>query len=55
LKVFQLPVASRSSRGKPLVNLLPLSAEERITAVLPVREYRDDQFIVMATSNGGAA
>jgi DNA gyrase subunit A len=52
LKVFQLPVASRSARGKPLVNLLPLASEERITAVLPVREYRDDQFIVMATANG---
>jgi len=52
LKVFQLPVASRSARGKPLVNLLPLDSEERITAVLPVREYRDDQFIVMATANG---
>jgi DNA gyrase subunit A len=52
LKVFQLPVASRSARGKPLVNLLPLASDERITAVLPVREYRDDQFIVMATANG---
>ncbi len=52
LKVFQLPVASRSARGKPLVNLLPLETDERITAVLPVREYRDDQYIVMATANG---
>ena len=52
LKVFQLPVASRASRGKPLVNLLPLNSEEKITAVLPVREYREDQFIVMATANG---
>ncbi len=52
LKVFQLPVASRSARGKPLVNLLPLESEERITAVLPVRDYLDDQFIVMATANG---
>ncbi len=52
LKVFQLPIASRSARGKPLVNLLPLESEERITAVLPVREYRDDQYIVMATANG---
>jgi len=52
LKVFQLPVASRSARGKPLVNLLPLASHEKITAVLPVREYRDDQFIVMATAKG---
>lgn len=52
LKVFQLPVASRSARGKPLVNLLPLATDERITAVLPVRDYREDQYIVMATANG---
>ncbi len=52
LKVFQLPVASRQARGKPLVNLLPLNKEEKITAVMPVREYRDDQFILMATAKG---
>ncbi|MEE9447447.1 MAG: DNA gyrase subunit A [Arenicellales bacterium] len=52
LKVFQLPVASRGARGKPLVNLLPLESQERITAVLPIRDYSEDQFIVMATANG---
>ncbi len=52
LKVFQLPIVSRSSRGKPLVNLLPLEADEKITAVLPIQEFREDQFIVMATRKG---
>ncbi len=52
IKVYQLPLASRGSRGKPLVNLLPLEEGERINAVLPIREYSDDQFIFMATSSG---
>ena len=52
LKVFQIPVAGRQSRGRPMVNLLPLDEGERITSILPVREFDDDQFIVMATSNG---
>ncbi|WP_261924788.1 DNA topoisomerase (ATP-hydrolyzing) subunit A [Shewanella sp. NFH-SH190041] len=52
LKVYQLPLASRQARGKPIVNLLPLSDGERITAILPVREYEADKYIVMATSHG---
>jgi len=52
IKVYQLPQASRGSRGKPLVNLLPLEEGERINAVLPVREYDEDHFIFMATSSG---
>ncbi|MCW8935385.1 MAG: DNA gyrase subunit A [Gammaproteobacteria bacterium] len=52
IKVYQLPQASRGSRGKPLVNLLPLEAGERINAVLPIREYDEDHFIFMATSSG---
>jgi DNA gyrase subunit A len=52
LKVYQLPQASRNARGKPIVNLLPLSEGERISAFLPVREYREDQFVFMATANG---
>jgi DNA gyrase subunit A len=51
-KVYELPVAGRSSRGRPLVNLLPLEDGERINALLPVRDYTDDQFIFMATSSG---
>ncbi len=52
LKVYQLPLASRTARGRPIVNLLPLSDGERITAILPVREYAADKYIIMATSNG---
>jgi len=52
LKVYQLPLASRTARGRPIVNLLPLSDGERITAILPVREYAADKYIIMATSHG---
>ncbi|MDP4528689.1 DNA topoisomerase (ATP-hydrolyzing) subunit A [Alkalimonas delamerensis] len=52
LKVYQLPQASRISRGKPIVNLLPLEADERITAILPVREYEEGKFVFMATAKG---
>jgi len=52
LKVYQLPLASRTARGRPIVNILPLESDERITAILPVREYADDKYIVMATASG---
>jgi len=52
LKVYQVPQASRGSRGKPIVNLLPLEAGERINAVLPIREFNADNFVFMATSGG---
>jgi len=52
IKVYQIPVASRTSRGKPLVNLLPLEGDERITSMLPVSEYTNEHFVFMATSNG---
>jgi DNA gyrase subunit A len=52
LKVYQLPLASRASRGKPFVNLLPLEQNEKINAMLTVREYSEDKFIFMATSAG---
>lgn len=52
LKVYQLPLASRQARGKPIVNLLPLGEEERITAILPVREYQEGYYIFFATANG---
>ena len=52
LKVFQLPLASRTARGRPIVNILPLENDERITAILPVREYADDKYIIMATASG---
>ncbi|RUO81374.1 DNA gyrase subunit A [Idiomarina tyrosinivorans] len=52
MKVYQLPLATRTARGKPIVNLLPLEAEERITAILPTRDYPEDKFVIMATRNG---
>ncbi|MFT6625046.1 MAG: DNA gyrase subunit A, partial [Cycloclasticus sp.] len=52
LRVFNLPVASRIARGKPIVNLLPLDADERINAILPMREFIDDQYVFMATESG---
>ncbi len=52
LKVYQIPVAGRQSRGRPMVNLLPLEEGERITSMLPIREFDEDHFIFMATSNG---
>jgi DNA gyrase subunit A len=52
LKVYQLPLASRTARGRPIVNILPLESDERITAILPVREYEDDKYIIMATASG---
>ncbi|MDH3858932.1 MAG: DNA gyrase subunit A, partial [Gammaproteobacteria bacterium] len=51
-KVYQLPIGSRTARGRPMVNLLPLEENERITAILPVREYPEDRFIFFATASG---
>ena len=52
LKVYELPQGSRASRGKPIVNLLPLEANERINAILPVREYAPDLYVFMVTAQG---
>ncbi|EDL53157.1 DNA gyrase, subunit A [Vibrio mediterranei AK1] len=52
LKVYQLPLASRTARGKPIVNILPLEEGERITAILPVSEFSPEKFIFMATGDG---
>jgi len=52
LKVYQFPQAGRGARGKPIVNLLPLSEGERITAALPVRDYSKDRYVFMATRLG---
>ena len=52
LKVYQIPVAGRNARGRPMVNLLPLSENERISSILPVAEYDKNKFIIMATANG---
>lgn len=52
LKVYELPQAGRGSRGRPMVNLLPLEEGEQISTILPVRDYPDDHFVFMATANG---
>ena len=52
LKVYELPQASRLAKGKPIVNLLPLSEGERINAILPIREFGEDLYVFMATANG---
>ena len=52
LKVYELPMASRTARGKPIINLLPLEKDEAINAILPVSEFTDDQFVFMVTSSG---
>jgi len=52
MKVYQLPEASRGARGRPIINLLPLEENERITAILPVREYEEGLSVFMATAMG---
>ncbi|MGM0632969.1 MAG: DNA gyrase subunit A [Pseudomonadota bacterium] len=52
IRVFNIPVASRTSRGKPIINLLPLDEGEWITSLLPVNEYTEGYFIFMATRLG---
>ncbi len=52
LRTFQIPIASRAARGRPIINILPLTEGERITAILPIEGYNEDQFILMATANG---
>ncbi len=52
LKVYELPQASRTARGKPIINLLPLDEGEQINAVLSIRNYVEDMFVFMATANG---
>ena len=52
LKVYQLPLASRNARGRPIVNILPLEEGERITAILPIQEFEAGKFVFMATANG---
>ncbi len=52
LKVFQIPLAGRSARGRPMINLLPLEEGERVTSILPVGDYTEGHYIFMATANG---
>jgi DNA gyrase subunit A len=52
LRVFEIPQGSRTSRGRPMVNILPLDEDERISTFLPVREYTEGHYVFMATANG---
>tara|TARA_B100001109_G_scaffold167044_1_gene136097 strand:+ start:50948 stop:53527 length:2580 start_codon:yes stop_codon:yes gene_type:complete len=52
LTVYDIPQAGRNAKGRPIVNVLNLAEGERITSILPVDEYREDQFVFMATANG---
>ena len=52
LRVFELPQAGRNARGKPMVNLMPLEEGEKISAMLPIKQFDDEHFVFMATSHG---
>ena len=52
LKVYAVPQGGRNSRGRPIVNLFPLAENERINVILPVKEFTEDQYVFMATSQG---
>jgi DNA gyrase subunit A len=52
IKVYEVPQGSRTSRGKPIVNLLKMDEGERINAILPVREFREDRYMFFATQEG---
>jgi len=52
IKSFQIPQGSRGAKGRPIINILPLSAQERITALLPIKTFDNDHFVFMATTNG---
>ena len=52
LKAYEIPEASRTARGTAIVNLIPLMPDEKITSMIPMKEYRDDQYLVMATMQG---
>ncbi len=52
IKVYQLPEASRTARGRAIVNMLQLDEGERVSAILPVREFKDDKFVVIASKQG---
>ena len=52
LEIYKLPVMSRTAKGRPISNVLPLDEDEKVTSFLPVEEYKDGHFIIMATRNG---
>ena len=52
LPAYQIPTASRTARGIPIVQMLPISREEKITSIVPVTEFTEDEYLVMLTQNG---
>ena len=52
VKAYQIPIGSRTSRGMPVVQLLPISREEKITSIVPVSAFTDDEYLVMLTQKG---
>ncbi|NJO43494.1 MAG: DNA gyrase subunit A [Cyanobacteria bacterium CRU_2_1] len=52
LKAYQIPTGSRTARGTPIVQMLPISHEERITSIVPVTEFTDNEYLVMLTQKG---
>lgn len=51
-KTYQIPMSGRNARGKPIVNLLPLAKGEKISAILPIKQFSDDHYVFMATARG---
>ena len=52
LKVYEIPLAGRTAKGKPLVNLIRLAPDEKVCGILPVRKFEEGRFVVMATEQG---
>ena len=52
IKAYEIPEASRTSRGTAIINLIPLQPDEKITAMIPIKEYEDNKYLFMATKNG---
>ena len=52
IKTYEIPEASRTARGTAIINLIQLQPDEKITAVIPIKEYKEGRFIIMATKNG---
>ncbi|MFX6330773.1 DNA gyrase C-terminal beta-propeller domain-containing protein, partial [Acinetobacter baumannii] len=52
LKVWEVPAGSRNSRGRPIVNMFPLSPGEKINVILPVKQFDEQHFVFMTTSKG---
>ena len=52
IKTYEIPEASRTSRGTAIINILQLQPGEKISAVIPIKEYKEDEYLFMATKNG---